>query len=349
MMGLFAWRARSGAPPADTSALGVSMLAMPLAAPLPSGCVVPAACVGLIVDAGGRTRRLAAGARLAVCHGEQAWFFHPGPYSHDLRPFAAAPEIGLRLAFTINCPDPRIAQQRFELYLASEAREQITLDAFCASLESALQRELAQGGLDLPPCTTLGEWNAFRAGFNQLLYTRFGVTVDDCVPVDLADQVDFAQLLSARVGTLEPPAPEAPRQMVESADTDRYALRRLFLELPCVMCGLRLAVLPPGQQLFRQHQALLQRLDLASLSVNTMPALELAAPGQPLAGAAQARRIAHSRAALSALDEAWSLLARLRHAAAGQLDELFDDADRIVANLQTALAARRAIEPDEAP
>jgi hypothetical protein len=349
MMGLFTWRARQGGAPLDTSALGTTALAMPLAAPLPSNCTVPKACIGLIVDAGGRTRRVAEGARLSICAGEQAWCYHPGPYSADLCPFAAAPEIGLRLAFTVDCPDPRIAQQRFDLYLASEAREGIALDAFCAAIEAALQRELAQGGLDLPPCTTLDEWNTFRAGFNQLLYTRFGVTVDDCIPVDLSNSVDFARLLAARVGAAASETPAVSTPICGSADTDRYALRRLFLELPSVMCGLRLAVLPPGQQLFRQHQALLQRLDLASLSVNTMPALELAAPGQPLDDAAQARRIAHSRRALAALDEAWSLLARLRHAAASELGALFDDGDRIIANLETALAARRVTDESEAP
>ncbi|MEO7578384.1 MAG: hypothetical protein ABIT83_12305 [Massilia sp.] len=346
-MGFFKWGARAAA--LDTSTLGTATLALSM----PSGCVVPEGCVGLVVDAGGRTRRVAEGAKLSSCGAAAGWCFHPGPYQWELRPFAQVPEIGLRLNFSVDSLDPRVSQQRFDLYLASEAQDQLALDAFCGAIEAALQRELAQGGLDLPPCTTLDEWNAFRAGFNQLLYTRFGVTVDDCVPVDLAAQVDYAQILLARIeanpvaaseNVIAPAPTPAP---IPNAATDRHALRRLFLELPYVMCGLRQAVLPSGQALFRQHQALLERLDLASLAASTMPALELASPCERLADAEQVRRIAHSRAALMALDEAWSLLARLRHAADTQLEALFDDADRIVANLETALAGRRAISESE--
>jgi hypothetical protein len=343
MIGLFKWGARRAS--ADTSGLGSRLLAMPL----PSGCAVPSACVGVVVDSGGRTRRVDEGNRLLLAAGETAYCFHPGPYSIDLTPFAAAPEIGLRVAFAIDSPDPRVAQQRFDLYLASEAEGCTGLEGFAHALETALQRELAQGNLDLPPCTTLDEWNAFRGGFNQLLYTRFGVTVDDCVPVDLGDTRDFAQLLAARAADapvslpadVPAAAPVAPTRELAVADADARALRRLFLELPCVMCKLRLAVLPPGQQLFRQHQALLQRLDQVSLSVGTMPALELAAPGQPLATAQQARRAGHSHRALAALDEGWALLARLERAGEAQLPALFDEADRIVANLEHACAARR--------
>ncbi len=332
----------------------------------------------MIVDRGDRTRRLSEGARIVLREGERAWCFHPGPYSLDLVPFAAAPEIGLRVGFAIDAPDPRAAQQRFDLFLASEACGEVALDAFAAPLQDALQRELAQGKLELPPCTTLDEWNAFRAGFNRLLYTRFGLTVDDCVPVDLADKRDFAAILAERaaqsglgfaavlartmaqagdlpeteaepvgVESLPGPGAAAPAGAHDDAADDAAAMRRLFLELPAVMCALRASVLPCGSGLFRQHQALLNRLDLASLSVLTMPALDLAAPGQVLARAAQARRASQSRLAATALDEAWALLARLEDSDEARHAGLLDEAERIVANLEQALAMRRALCMEE--
>ncbi len=345
MKNIFKWPERAAA--VDTSALGKGVVAMPL----PSGCAIPAGCGAVIIDRGGRPRRAPEGSRLALGCGETAFAFHPGPYAADLMPFAAAPEIGLRVAFAVDSPDPRVAQQRFDLFLASEAEGPLALGSLAMAIEAALQRELAQGNLDLPPCTSLAEWNTFRAGFNQLLYMRFGVTVEECVPVDLGDAVDFAQVLLARAVAEEPaliamaaPAP-APAPL-----SDARALRRLFLELPCVMCGFRLAVLPQGQQLFRRHQDLLRRLDLVSLSVATMPALELAAPGVPLAPRQQERRIGHSRRAAASLDEAWAMLSRLQVAQAAHLDVLFDDAERIVANLEYDTAERRLAQAEgEAP
>lgn len=347
MIGIFKWPERAMA--VDTSALGASVIAMPLR----SGCAIPAACAGVVIDQGGRTRRAPEGSRLALAPGEAAYVFHPGPYCADLLPFAAAPEIGLRVAFAVDWPDPRVAQQRFDLFLASEADGPLALADFCAALGAALRHELAQGNLELPPCTSLAEWNAFRAGFNQLLYTRFGVTVEECIPVDLGGQVDFAQLLLARAAAREPAPPPDPIAAAASAPapaplTDERALRRLFLELPCVMCALRLAVLPAGQ-LFRRHQQLLQRLDLVSLSVATMPALELAAPGVPLETFQQARRIHHSGRAVAALDEAWALLARLQLADGTQLEGLFDDAERIVANLEYDSGERRLAQAGSEP
>jgi hypothetical protein len=118
-------------------------------------------------------------------------------------------------------------------------------------------------------------------------------------------------------------------------------MRRLFLELPCLMCGLRLAAMPAAQEQFHRQQALLQRLDLLSVGVNAMPALGLAAPGQPLAPDAQARRARHSRRACASLDEAWALLARLRQAGEAALPLLYDEAERIVANLEADCESRR--------
>jgi len=338
-------------PPPDLAGLGAAFIALPLA----KGCTVPAGNVAVLANREGHTRRLSEGARVAILDGETAWCVHPGPYGCELAPFAAAPEIGLRVRFAIDAPDPREVQQRFDLFLASEGGERVALDAFVAALQAALQRELAQGNLELPPCTSFEEWNAFRTGFNQLLYTRFGVMVDDCVPVDLGASRDLAALLAARLAAqpilqatsqpaLQPVSPSASAAQQDAFDAvreDAKALRRLFLELPGVMCGLRLAVLPADCAIFRRHQELLRRLDLVSLSVGTMPALALAAPGQPLAAAEQRRRARHSVRAVAALDEAWALLARMKLAGAPMLPVLLEEADRIAANLACDCAARR--------
>ena len=356
MFELFKRMAR--APAFDATGLGREVLARPIGA----GCVLPPATVGVAVDRAGHTRRISAGGRLVLIEGEQGWCFHPGPYGCDLLPFAQAPEIGLRVHFAIDILDPRLTQQRFDLFLASEGEGELRLGELAARIEDALQRELAQGNLELPPCTTLDEWNAFRAGFNQLLYTRFGLTVDDCVPADLKASRDFAQALRVVAQATDEPGIGAPSAAIaqpqaapstcaafDPAAADARALRRLFLELPCVMCRLRLAALPSGQALFRQQQALLQRLDLAALAAASMPALALAAPGRPLAVEQQVRRSRHSVRATAALDEAWALLARLECAEDEGLERLFDEADRIVANLELELEGRKLVTPGEEP
>jgi hypothetical protein len=87
---------------------------------------------------------------------------------------------------------------------------------------------------------------------------------------------------------------------------------------------------------------MLQRLDLASLSVATMPALELSAPGQPLSKELQAGRARHAELAATALDEGWALLARFECAEGVQFALLLDDLDRILSNLEVHCAGRRA-------
>jgi hypothetical protein len=345
MLGLFK---RAAAAP-DSCELGRSVVALAL----PAGATPPAGCQVVVVAENGRTRRLQAARRIEARPGETAYGFHPGPYTADVVPFAMAPEIGLRTSFAIDAPDPQANQQRFDLYLAAEVSGRLELGALVAAVEDALRHELATGGLELPPCTTLDEWNAFRQGLNQLLYMRFGVTVDDCVPVDLGDARDYAQELRARaarqaVESAPPPesalaaqAPSAPAERFDAAAEDAKALRRLFLELPCLMCGVRLAAMPSAQELFHRQQALLQRLDLVSVAVNAMPALGLAAPGQPLAPEAQLKRARHSRRARVSLDEAWALLARLRQAGDAALPHLYDEAERIVANLEADCEGRR--------
>jgi hypothetical protein len=352
---------RRRAPAAGISGLGQILIALRRV----TGDAAPAASTVVIFNPAGHARRMAPG-RVACDEGEVAYCFHPGPYSVDLMPFAAAPEMGLRLRFVVDTANPRVAQQRFDLYLFSEVDLQLSVAGMGAAIEAALQAALAQGSLDLPPCTSLEEWNFFRAGLNQLLYTRFGITVDDCVPVDLGDHIDYAAILRERAAqaapqsdhagigaeapsdassdTFAPAASAAPAQESTRADhagRDASALRRMFLELPALGGALRLLVLPPGLEVFQSHQALLQRLSLVSLSVGTMPSLAWAAPDQPLDVPQQQRRSGHSVAALAAMDEAWSLLARLQLASAAQWPQLLDEADRICANLEFHLALRR--------
>ena len=357
-MALFKRPARR--PGTDVTGLGQQCIALRLA----DGDRLPDGAVLVLADGAGRPRRSAA-PKVALADGEAAYGFHPGPYQCHLTPYAGAPELGLQLQFAIDAADPRVIQQRFDLFLCSEAAMPLTLDGMAAALQAALQLELGQGNLALPPCTSLEEWHAFRAGLNQLCYTRFGVTVDDCVPLDLAPQVDFAAMLAARataqeaarqprLGASLAPGVAAVPAPAPVASTDGQALRRLFLELPALTSGLRLLVLPPGQQLFQLHQSLLQRLDLAALLVGAMPSLAWAAPDQPLDARQQARRGADSTGAVRALDDGWALMARLQLAGPAQLPALFDDADRVLANLALALERRRAIwialpEPAQAP
>lgn len=353
-MGIFSLRRK---PAADTGGLGTSLIALRLDA----GDAAPFHSTVVVFNAGGHARRAAAG-KVACEPGEMAVCFHPGPYTTHLTPFAAAPEWALRLRFVVDVANPRVEQQRFDLYLYSEMAERLDVEAFRASAQSALQIELAQGALDLPPCTALEEWHAFRAGLNQLMYTRFGVTVDDCVPVDLGDQIDFADVLKSRAAeeaaasaavtappadrpsaaSVAPAAITRPDAAPATARQDAFGLRRLFLELPSLSSGLRVLVLPDGVPVFQQHQALLLRLGMAALNVNTMPSLAWAAPDQPLSHQDQARRTSQTLLAVQALDEAWALLARLQCAAHAQWPELLDEADRICANLETGLAFRRA-------
>jgi hypothetical protein len=346
MLRLFQRVLRQDSP--GTKSLGTQVVALVVQA----NSVLPEGCCGVIADADGRTRRAVPGRRVKLVPGETAWAFHPGPYAAQLVPFAAAPEIGLSVHFAVDSPDPRLEQQRFDLYLASECAGSLALSALVEQAQQALQRELAQGNIELPPCATLDEWNAFRAGFDRLLYTRFGLVVDDCIPGDLGATVSYGDMLLERLGAPVAPlaAPAVALEQPELADAhaiDARALRRLFLELPCLMRGLRLAAAPSTGDEFRTLQHMLQRLDLASLAVATMPALELATPGTPLAPPERVRRARHAAHAAIALDEGWALLARFERAEGVQFALLLDELDRILANLERDCAGRRAIDPEE--
>jgi hypothetical protein len=172
------------------------------------------------------------------------------------------------------------------------------------------------------------------------------VVVDDCVPVDLGDRVDYARSLRERVRPVAAQAQPAPA--FDPAMADARAMRRLFLELPAVMAGLRQAALPPGCEAFQRHKQLMHQMDAANLSVGTMPSLALAAPGVPLDAPGQVRRARRAAEAVRALDEAWALLAHLGVAGDAQMPDLLDEAGRIAANLSLAVAARRAVREEEA-
>ncbi|HEX8606279.1 MAG TPA: hypothetical protein VF774_26795 [Pseudoduganella sp.] len=353
-----------------TRNLGAGAGDVPVAARCGDAAPPPGATI-VVFNADGQARRPAAfgGKAVVTGKGEAAWWFGTGPHAVALVPFPAAPELGLQLAFVIDSADPRLARQRFDLFLFSEVAGQsdrLVLADLAGRIEGALRGALEQGTLDLPPCTSLDEWNAFRAGLDRLLYMRFGITVDDCVPVELED-VDFAAMLRQRAAPMVPSVPLVPSlPSIPSAPAapvplaapvlppgpgDAAALRRLFLELPDATRTLRLLPAPA----FAVRQAQLQRLSLAALDVNTMPSLAWSAPGQARGHGGQACLGAASAAAVRALDELWALLARMAPAGKGG-DEANDDRneggsndgelDRIVANLAFHLAARRGVGAD---
>lgn len=508
---------------ADDAAVAERLGSEWIAARREAGSMAPAQCVTVVYSESGNSRRLVSfrsdggAAKIGCMKGERAWCFHPGPYVADIVPFAAAPEIGLRMVFVIDAADPRVTQQRFDLFLVSEMdadAAQLTLESFGGQAQSALRAALEQGVLELPPCTSLDEWNLFRAGLNELMYTRFGVTVEDCVPVDLAPAVDFAAMLRSRAPaqtpagqaghiyagtaasgpashsashssppqppaipaadaaapgnasspawptpTAAPSAPMAPASAVPGASStlgprpdappglaalgtwstpasaamsasavprepsglaeraapnalptpagpaepgaaaasreptgpegwaapnasaapgamegahaavtppaadsqlppgwstahstraakrDATAIRRLFLELPAISAAVRQVALPEGQKTFKQQQSILQRLSLLALDANTMPSLDWASPDLKAKQAHRAERADQSRRAVVALDEAWSLLARLKQSSHDDAANCLQEADRIISNLEYHLARRRQTEP----
>ena len=180
---------------------------------------------------------------------------------------------------------------------------------------------------------------------------RFGVTVEECVPVDLGDSVDFAQILLARAAAQRTCAAGGSCHLCLRLEplSDARALRRLFLELPCVMCALRLAVLPPGQELFRRHQDLLRastwpacrwrpcrRWNWPPPACRSMRTSRRA--GSSTAGARSRRSTRRGRCCRAC-----------RLAADARLEPLFDDAERIVANLEYDIGERRLALAESEP
>jgi hypothetical protein len=149
---------------------------------------------------------------------------------------------------------------------------------------------LAQGALDLPPCTTLEEWHAFRAGLNQLMYTRYGVTVDDACrstwasesttppssapapnrklpPSPCRNRSESTATESTATGARRSPRPPQSRRRLSrcrrrnsaASEQDARALRRLF-HRSCPRWAANLPARATGRPaIFQQHQALLLR------------------------------------------------------------------------------------------
>lgn len=277
---------------ADEERLGRDVLATEA----PLGAWVPDGCVAVVIERGGR-QRIAAGERIAAADGATAWCLHPGPYECVLGIGGAQPGLGLQLRFAIDGIDARASHQRFDLFLASEAAASVTLAGFAARVAATLAQELRRTSLVLPNGASLAQWQAFRAGLDQLLYARYGVQVLECMQVDVASAT--------------PPVQAGPATLEQ-------AWRRLVLELPCLICAVRQAVLPAAQEQFRQQQGLLLRLDQVSLALSRTPGAQLPDPG----------------VAAEALDAAWALLARLTVVGEAPLDALFAEAERIVATLE---------------
>lgn len=308
-----------------------------------------------------------AGAALLLTADGVAWLVHALPLRCHITPFAAAPELGLRLDY---CFDASGDRQRFALLLAAEADHLLTVETVAAAIQDAVQGALQIGTFELPPCTSDEEWHAFRGGLNELVYTRFGLVVEDCVPVDLHPSADFAGqladagapkgdrtdmpgadreggawLASVRLADLPVHGWRAASMSASapaSATADAAALRRLFLELPALAAGLRGLPMQEGDGSFTPLQDILRRLALAALHVNTMPALTQAAPGQRLPQPTQQLRAAHAISAQAALDEGWALLAAMR---CGFDPARIDEIDRMLSNLEYSLAQRRLAQP----
>jgi hypothetical protein len=360
--------------------------------------VVRADCIGIAVAADGSTRRHASGQSMAGPW-QKAFLVHTLPHRCQLCLHPATPEIVLDLCFVLDSPDPRVAQQRFDLFLASEIDGDLSLAAMAAQMQTLLQAELAAGQLDCLPQMSLAEWMRFRSQLERWLYTRFGLTVEDCALTDVGEQVDYAQMLLARAqaqaGThaavpanahaqadarAQTPAPapvhansqaDAPAQVqalhasahdhaptsaqafaptpayeAMSVSQDTALLRRLFLELPDFSSRWR-ALNPPAGS-FTLQQSVLQRLSLLKTRVAAMPALALAAPGQPLPASRIAARSDALRQAIVAWEHAWAMLARLQGAqdapdAASCWQAEQDAILRMLANLEAGLERRAQV------
>ncbi len=373
------------------SGLGQTLIVCPALAQQ----AVPAGCIGIAIAPDGSSRRHASGQ--VIPQAEQAFWVHPGPWQSQLCLHPATPEIALKLRFVLDSPDPRVQVQRFDLFLASEfanevanqvahqsnthqSQQNLALSAFQARLEQGLQAELANGNMECGACMSLPEWMRFRAQLERWLYTRFGLTIEDCALVDVGEQLDYAQILLQRAAagvsssvspSVSPnvspdfspspspsisagvevlpniPPPVLPQPQYKPALHDAAQLRRLFLELPDFT--LRWRALNPAPGFFALQQTAAQRLSLLKGQVSAMPALAWANPHQTLSASQIAIRSAHLHEAMLAWDEAWSLLARLHQIendAAGTLAQWQreqDHIDRILTNLEHSLAARAAV------
>lgn len=158
---------------------------------------VPPDCIGIVIANDGTTTRHAVGQSLRPPW-QKSFLVTTIPQRCQLCLHPACPEILLDLRYVVDSADPRLAQQRFDLFLASEITQDWSCADMAAQLQTLLQAEMASGNLDCHPQMSLPEWMRFRAQLERWLYIRFGLTVEDCALVDAGETFDYAQILLER-------------------------------------------------------------------------------------------------------------------------------------------------------
>lgn len=335
--------AASGLAPAAAAlaALGQNCIALKLHA----ACTVPPNCLGINL-AQQPAQRLAAGATLAA----GAYLVHPGPYALRLQPHPEVAEIVLALKLVLDQPDPRLPEQRFDLFLRTEGTDQIEAAQFCAQLQTCVQQAVQDQQLSLQTCASAKEWQQFRAGLEKLLYVRFGWSVEACLPQDIGTQLDAADVLLAQAAQLDsleasatPPqvradntanqaATQAPTEASPATANSRALMRRLFLELPALVQAWRQLPWPIDSALFAQRQLLFHRLDMISAEVAT-PAANAPDCGPALQ---------------QTLELAWARLAQMQCLPAAKLPQAQTEINTICQQWEVALRLKTPIPQTEA-
>ena len=180
--------------------------------PSEAGTRVPAGYLGLRSAAS----RLPAGQELQ----SGDWLLAPGPHALQMPLLADWPELGIALQIAADTPEPRLPQQRLELYLqdlAQSGHSELTLQRLQDDLAACLQHAWQQGRLQLPTCASAQEWQACRAWLQKTLYLRFGWLLHDWRPCELAAgqaqarrECDLRQQAMAQHAAMPAAAPIAP-------------------------------------------------------------------------------------------------------------------------------------------
>lgn len=251
-----------------------------------------------------------------------AYLVHRGPYTLEILPQVDVPELALRLQLVIDQLENHVAEARFALFLRSEDRAEMSLAELASRIQDCINTQLAQGYLLIETCPSATEWQNYRALLEKMLFTRFGFSLENCLPVDLAEQIDYASQLiaqenaphiatAAKLAETEVLVAEPISNNVNTANAakpsrlERVAVsRRMFLELPTLCREWRLLPWPSDLANYARLQKVAQRMDLLEARYASPPAdLQLA----------QAQQLAIT------LEQAWALLARLQLASATQL------------------------------
>ncbi len=252
---------------------------------------------------------------------------HPGPYQVDLFLQAQTPELALRLSLVLDqfdSSEPALSPQaRFALFLHSEEIKELRVSQLQQRLQAWIDTLLAQQHLQIETCPTAAEWQALRKQLEQFIFTRFGLSVEDCLPVDVGQQRDTALLLLAQQSaqieaskTSQAPLPTAvqPARLAPSSSPSPSAgqvIRRLFVELPALCHAWRMLAWPSDLTWYANWQALAQRIDQVQSIIATPPS--------SLLHAKQSVQQLHS-----ALEQAWALLAQVQQLPAIELAQHAD-------------------------